>query len=167
MIGPGRPNCENSKLCVAFNAGAWEDWNDNEWRHFSNSFHLLSTIIWIVFKPNQNCLSKKSLDQSSMAGRQGNCQDHHCTQPEPTWSPSEAPAETYCSGPLYTNWFLEFTLLICFLLLCNSQASFSTVLQLTLLKGCFASTFYLKLVAVIEFIALLSSSTGAGCCTRS
>ena len=33
-------------------------------------------------------------------------------------------------------------------------------------KVCFASTFYLKLVAVIEFIALLSS-TGAGCYTRS
>ena len=42
----------------------------------------------------------------------------------------------------------------------DTQAPFSDS------KVCFASTFYLKLVAVIEFIALLSS-TGAGCYTRS
>ena len=67
-----------------------------------------------------------------------------------------------------TNWFLQFLLLMCFYkCVFHSQTTFSTV-STSDPKGCFASTFYLKLVAVIEFIALLSSSTAwARCYTRS
>ena len=161
MIGPRCPNVKIVNRPLPSRAGAWEDWNDNEWRHFSNSFHLLLTI-WIVLKPNPLFIKEKS--GLKLYGKQAVRQLPRPALHSAAYLDLESIRGTCWDlllCPPYTNWFLQFMLLICFLLLLCAilglPSNFFNCSTVDSNKGCFASTFYLKLVAVIEFIALLSS----------